>query len=122
MSVELPPEATAVGLALKLAVGAGATATVVEALAEPPAPWQLREKPVVTLNGAVACDPLRATVPDQPPAAVHEVAFVELQVSVAVPPVAIVLGAALRLTAGAGATVTVVAALCEPPVPEQVSV
>ena len=56
-----------------------------------------------------------------PPVAVHEVALVELQVSVDVPPLAIVVGFAVRVAVGLGATVTVaVAAVLVPPVPVHV--
>jgi hypothetical protein len=46
-------------------------------------------------------------VPDHAPDAVHEVAFVDDQVNVDVPPLATLLGLALSVTLGAGATVTV---------------
>ncbi len=70
------------------------------------------------------CDPLVAWVPDQPPEAVQEVALVELQVSVEVPPEATLVGLAVSETAGDGA-VTVTVADCGalvPPAPVQVSV
>jgi hypothetical protein len=66
--------------------------------------------------------PLVATVPDHPPDAVHAVAFEELHVNVDTPPLAILAGLALRLTAGSGATATVVEVLADPPVPVQVKV
>jgi hypothetical protein len=57
-----------------------------------------------------------------PPEAVHEVALVELQVSVDAPPLAIVVGFAISVATGLGATVTVaVAAVLVPPVPVQVN-
>jgi hypothetical protein len=47
-------------------------------------------------------------VPDQPPEAVHAVAFVELQLKVDVPPLFTVLGLAVSVTVGvAVVTVTV---------------
>jgi hypothetical protein len=69
--------------------------------------------------------PLAAIMPLQPPEAVHDVALVELQVSVEVPPLAIGVGLAVSAAVGtglAGVTVTVapVAALV-PPEPVQVS-
>jgi hypothetical protein len=69
--------------------------------------------------------PLAAFVPFQPPEAMHDVALVELQVSVADPPLAIGLGLAVSVAVGtglAGVTLTVapVAALL-PPEPVQVS-
>jgi hypothetical protein len=57
-----------------------------------------------------------------PPVAVHEVALVELQVSVDAPPLAIVVGFAVSVAVGLGATVTVaVAAVLVPPVPVHVN-
>jgi hypothetical protein len=59
-------------------------------------------------------------VPDQPPEAVQEVALVELQVRVAVPPDAILVGLAVSVTVGAGVvTVTLADAEPLPPVPVQ---
>jgi hypothetical protein len=68
-----------------------------------------------------ACDPLLALLLVQPPVAVHELAFVEFQVNVAVPPEAIVEGVAVSVTTGFGTTVTVALALPLPPAPVQVS-
>jgi len=66
--------------------------------------------------------PLIATAPRQPPAAVHAVAFSELQLNVDMPPLAIVAGDAASVTVGAG-EVTTTSADCEaePPGPVQVS-
>ena len=59
-------------------------------------------------------------LPLQPPEAVQEVALVELQVSVDAPPLATVVGFAVKVTVGAGITVTVaVTTLLVPPVPVQ---
>jgi hypothetical protein len=63
-----------------------------------------------------------ALLPVQPPEAVHEVAFVELHVSVDVPPLAMTVGFAVNVTVGAGTTVTVaVATLLVPPVPVHIN-
>ena len=61
--------------------------------------------------------------PDQAPEALHAVALVAFQDKVAAAPLAMVLGAALKLTLGAGAA-TVTVADCEavPPRPVQVKV
>jgi hypothetical protein len=68
-------------------------------------------------------EPLTALVPDQPPDAVHEVAFVELHVSVELAPVAMELGLAVTVTVGAGgATDTVADCAALPPGPVQLSV
>ena len=74
------------------------------------------------MSAPVLCVPLVAFAPLQLPEAVHAVAFVELHVSVEVPPLAIKVGFAVNVTVGAGTTVTVaVANLLVPPVPVQVS-
>jgi hypothetical protein len=67
--------------------------------------------------------PLAAFAPaNVPPVAVHEVALVELQVKVEVPPLATVVGFAVNVAVGTGAMVTVAdAAVLVPPVPVQVS-
>ena len=62
-------------------------------------------------------------MPLQPPEAVQDVAFVEDQVNVEVPPLATVLGLAVRVTVGAGVvTETVADCAALPPAPVQVSV
>jgi hypothetical protein len=58
----------------------------------------------------VLCVPFAALVPLQPPEAVHELALVELHVSVEALPLVTVAGFAVNVTRGAGATVTVAAA------------
>jgi hypothetical protein len=77
----------------------------------------------LAVRAAVACEPLVALVPDQAPEAVHEVALVADQVSVELAPLATELGAALKLTVGAGAVTETVAdcVALPPPVPVQVS-
>jgi hypothetical protein len=71
----------------------------------------------------VECVPPIASVPLHPPDAVHDVALVEDQDSVELPPFATVLGLALKLTVGAGeVTVTVEDCAALPPVPVQVRV
>jgi hypothetical protein len=60
------------------------------------------------VSAPVDCVPLLAFVPLQPPDAVQDVASVELQVNVAEPPLATLVGFAARVTVGIGATVTVV--------------
>jgi hypothetical protein len=81
---------------------------------------------VVAVSAPVETLPLVALVPLQPPDAVHEVALVVLQVSVEVPPLAILARLALKVTVGdggGGVTVTVaVATAVVPLAPEQVSV
>jgi hypothetical protein len=78
---------------------------------------------VVTVSAPVEMLPLVGFVPLQPPEAVQEVAPLEVQDSIVVPPEAIADGFAVRVTATAcGVTVTVALALADPPAPVQVSV
>ena len=68
-------------------------------------------------------EPLVAWAPDQPPEAAQEVAFVADQLKVELPPLAMELGLAARLTVGAGAaevTETVAAWVALPPAPVHV--
>lgn len=70
------------------------------------------------------CEPLTASLPDQPPEATQDVALADVQVNVEALPLDTVLGLAVKLTVGAGA-VTETVADCEalpPPVPVQVMV
>jgi hypothetical protein len=121
VSVEAPPLATEVGLAVRVTVGAGATVTVaVTTLLVPPVPLQLSEYEAVALRAPVLCVPLVALAPPQLPDAVQEAAFVELHVSVEEPPPAIEVGFAVNVTVGAATTVTVaVTAVLVPPAPLQ---
>jgi hypothetical protein len=69
-------------------------------------------------SAPVDCEPLRASVPAQAPEAVHEVASTEVQLSVALPPLIIELGLAVKCTVGAGGltdTLADCAALAPPP-------
>ena len=79
------------------------------------------------VSGPVPCEPEVARVPVQLPEAVQEVAFVELQLSVLLPPLPTDIGDADSETVGAGVvppeTVTVVLACAVRPLPPvQVSV
>ena len=125
VKVELAPLATVLGLAAKVMVGAGdVTETVADCDALPPVPVQVSPKVELAVRAPVDCEPLAALVPAQAPEAVQDVALVADQVSVELAPLATVLGAALKLTVGAGA-VTETVADCEalpPPVPVQVMV
>jgi hypothetical protein len=65
--------------------------------------------------------PLAAFAPDQPPEAVHAVAFVLAHVSVDEPPDVTLVGLAEKLSVGTGGAPTFTVTLCialEPPVPE----
>lgn len=66
------------------------------------------------VSAPVDCVPVTALLPDQAPEAIHEVAFVTDQVSVALLPLLTALGPTLKVTVGADAlteTVTDCAAL-----------
>jgi hypothetical protein len=67
-----------------------------------------------------ACWPLVAALLVQPPVAAQEVALVEDQAMVVLPPLAMLDGVAVTVTAGCAPTVTVAAPEPEPPVPLQV--
>jgi hypothetical protein len=53
------------------------------------------------VSAPVSCVPLTGSVPDHAPEAVHEVALVDDQVIVALPPLAMMLGLGLIVTVGA---------------------
>ena len=74
-------------------------------------------------SAPVDCEPLTGLLPDQAPEAVQEVALVDDQLKLELPPLATVLGLALRLTVavGFGLTVTVVDCAAVPPGPLQVN-
>ena len=127
--VELPPLDTLVGEAAKFNVGAAAgccTVTVAVALLEPPGPVQFSEKLELADNGPTLCEPLVATLPDQPPDAAQLVAFVADHVSVLEPPLVTFVGLAVNvvtgaLGGGAAATCALADALVVPPRPTQLS-
>jgi hypothetical protein len=123
LKVEAAPLLTVLGVADKLTVGAGLlTETVADCEALPPLPVQVSAYVALAVSAPVDCDPLMALLPDQAPEAVQEVAFVDDQVKVAAAPLWTVLGAAEKLTVGAG-LLTETVADCEalPPLPVQVS-
>jgi hypothetical protein len=123
VSVELLPPATEVGLAVSVAVGTGAMVTVADAVVlVPPAPVHISEYVVLAVKAPVLWVPLTAFAPVQPPEAVHDVEFVELQVSVEDAPPAIGLGLAVSVAVGTGAMVTVAdAVVLVPPAPVHVN-
>jgi hypothetical protein len=70
----------------------------------------------------VDCEPLAVLAPDQPPEAVHDVAWVADQLKVELAPPATVLGMAVNVMVGAGeVTETVVDCRALPPLPVQLS-
>jgi len=79
------------------------TVTVAERLVEPPGPLQLRVKILLALVSApvlavpeVGCEPLHA------PLAVHELASVEDQLRLELPPLGTLAGVAVTVSVGAG--------------------
>jgi hypothetical protein len=96
LSVALPPLAIALGPTLRLTVGIGdLTETVVDCVALPPGPLQVKVYVVLASTAPVDIVPLTALLPDQPPEAVHAVELVDDQVMVVLLPWETVLGFAL---------------------------
>jgi hypothetical protein len=77
----------------------------------------------LAVSAPVDCDPLKPLPPDHASEAVQEAALVADQANVELPPLATVLGLAVKLTVGAGCLTDTVAD-CDalPPVPVQVRV
>ena len=103
VNMEAPPLATDIGFAVSVTVAAPEPDTVTLAVAivlAPPAPLQTNEYDVVAVSAPVLWLPLVALVPLQPPEAVHEVALVELHVSIDAPPLATEVGDALMDAVG----------------------
>jgi hypothetical protein len=80
--------------------------TLVVALPVPPIPRHVNVKLVRLVSAAVVVVPLVGWAPDQPPEAAQLVAFAALHVNVDVPPLATLVGFAVRETVGAGSKVT----------------
>jgi len=87
VNVEDPLALTVIGLAISVIVGSGggATLTVAERVALPPAPLQAKKNVLVAVNELGSSLPDSALVPDQAPDAVHDVASLEAQLNVAEP-------------------------------------
>jgi hypothetical protein len=101
------------------------TVTVAETEDVPPAPEQASTNVVVAASAPVTWEPEVGFVPLHPPEAVHEVALLEDQLRVAVPPAATSDGVAVNATVGTGgAALTTTLAVCaiDPPAPVHVSV
>jgi hypothetical protein len=122
VSVDAPPLAMEAGFAVNMTAGAGATVTLaVATLLVPPAPVHVNEYDVAAESGPVLWLPLVALVPFQFPEAVHEVALVELHVSVEAPPLTTEAGFAVSVAVAVPGTVmVVVAVLLTPLEPMQV--
>jgi hypothetical protein len=100
-SVDEPPIVTALGLAVRVATGMMLTVAVTVLLDCPALLLHTSEYAVLVASGPTAWLPDVPSCPDQPPEAVQADAFVELQVSVAWPPLATTVGAAVNVAAGA---------------------
>jgi hypothetical protein len=74
------------------------------------------------VSAPVEAEPLTNWVPDQAPEAVQLVALVLDHVNVDAPPLATLVGEALKVSVGAGRMVTLTLRLTEPPAPLQLSV
>jgi hypothetical protein len=108
VSVEDPPLAIVLGLGVSVAVGTGLAVTVTVAAAAvlvPPVPEQVSEYVVSVAKAPVLWLPPVAKAPVQPPEALQDVALVELQLSVADPPLVTVVDDAVIDAVGAGGAV-----------------
>ncbi len=111
------PLVTVLGVATKLTVGAAAVGaaavTVMVADCDATAPPFVQVSVYVALlaNATVACDPLGDLVPDHAPEATQFWARVLFHCNMAVPPLLMVLGVAVRLTVGS-MFFTVMVAVC----------
>ena len=123
-NVALLPLVMALGPTLKVTMGAaGLMETVADWVAVPPGPEQASVKVALAESTPVDCDPVRALAPDQPPEAEQAVALEEVQASVELVPLAMLLGLTEMLTVGGVAlTETVADWLALPPAPVQVNV
>ena len=77
----------------------------------------------MAVSAPVDREPLKGRAPDQAPEAEQEVALVDVQVKVELPPLATVLGLAVRLIVGICCALTVTVVVCDalPPAPVQAS-
>jgi len=127
VSKEEAPEFTVLGVAVSVTTGAAPDiVTVADCVADPPAPVQVSSYSVVFVRVPVGQVPLVATLPCQPPEAVQAVAPTELQVSVELPPLLTVVGAAVSVTdttaLAGGPTTTSTDCVAVPPDPVHASV
>jgi hypothetical protein len=101
VSVVVPLSLTVVGLAVRVTVGLGiCTVTLALAVAVPPGPVQETVKVVLVVKAVVASEPpvvLPVSKPRLLAPAVQEVAPVDDQVNVVVPPLVTVFGSAVRV-------------------------
>jgi hypothetical protein len=126
VNVVAPPLTTLVGSALSTTVGAGGgggaacTFTETDRDAVPPAPLQESENVLLAVNGPVVAEPAVGLTPDHAPEATHDVASVDVHVSVAAAPLGMLAGFAFNDTVGtagidAASTLTVTDFVSAPP-------
>jgi hypothetical protein len=103
VSVEEAPAFTLLGAALSVTIGATPeTVMVTDCVADPPAPVQVTSYSVVLVRTGVCQTALVGTFPRQlPTVAKQAVALADVQVRVDLPPLLMVVGAALKVTDGA---------------------
>jgi hypothetical protein len=121
-SVVLPPLMTVEGVAVSMTVGANMTATLAVAAAVPPGPVHVSVNADAAVSAVITSLPIVGRAPDQLPEATQLAAVVVDHINVVDPPLAIVVGAAVMVTVGGGATAMFAVAAAMPPVPLQVSV
>ena len=127
--IDVSPVSISIGFATRSTVGGSTcacTVTVVLSFADP-AVFVHVILYVVVMVGLTVCEPVIVLVPDQPWDALHDVACVELQVSIELPPFWIDEGLAIIVTVGsrsfgASCTVTVAESIAVPAVFVQVMV
>jgi hypothetical protein len=102
-SEEEAPDFTLLGVAVSVTIGAAPeTVTVADCVADPPAPVQVTSYSVVLVRTGVCQIALVGTLPCQlPTVATQAVALADAQVSVDLPPLLMVVGAAVNVTDGA---------------------
>ena len=107
LNIAALPLATDAGFAASVAVGTTLIPDLTTGLV-PPGPLHVSAKVEFLVRGPVLCVPLGANVPLQAFEAVHDVALVELQVSVAEPPLGTAPVLVSKLAVGTTAPVTVI--------------
>jgi hypothetical protein len=108
VSEEEAPEFTVLGVALSVTIGAILdTVTVTDCVVvDPRHPVQISSYSVVFVSAPVDQVPLVATLPCHPPAAVQSLALADVQVSVELPPLPTVVGAAVNVADTAAGSMT----------------
>jgi len=104
------------GATVRLSLPLAILTVAVAMLLTPAAPLHVREYEVLRVTAPVLCEPLTASVPLQPPVAVHELALVDVQLSVDALPLATDTGVAARAAVGTTLIPALTGAL-EPPGP-----